>query len=151
MCVCVAAVQMATEEQIQAVKAGRELSTMDKIPNPSVPLPAHLAFVSLHPHPLTPHSHHTKKHVYSILAKIYIHAHIHMYCTTCLQRGVPLMRPPFPGPMRMPMRGPPLPVGVRPMLEGQPPLGFPGGHPGMIPQPHRFPLQHQPHMEAQVG
>ena len=37
---------MATEEQIQAVKAGRELSTMEKIPNPSVPLPAHLAFVS---------------------------------------------------------------------------------------------------------
>jgi E3 ubiquitin-protein ligase TTC3 len=38
--------QMATEEQIQAVKSGRELSTMEKIPNPSVPLPAHLAFVS---------------------------------------------------------------------------------------------------------
>ena len=46
VCVCVC-VQMATEEQIQAVRSGRELSSMEKIPNPSVPLPAHLAFVSV--------------------------------------------------------------------------------------------------------
>lgn len=68
-----------------------------------------------------------------------------------MQRGLPMMRPPFPGPMRMPMRGPPppVPMGVRPVMEGQSPVPFPtpGGHPGVMP-PH--PMQHppQPHVEV---
>ena len=62
-----------------------------------------------------------------------------------------MIRPPFPGPMRMPMRGPPpLSIGVRPMMDGQPPpMGFPGGHPGVIP-PHPMSLQQQPRMEVRT-
>ena len=68
-----------------------------------------------------------------------------------------MMRPPFAGPMRMPMRGPPLPMGVRPMMEGQPPpppMGFPGGHPGGHPgviPPHPMSLQQPPRMEVGIS
>lgn len=37
------------DDQIRQVKTGRELSSLDRVPNPAVPLPPHLAgFVSDH-------------------------------------------------------------------------------------------------------
>ena len=57
MKVALAAYQGAAEDQIRLVKSGRDLSSMERIPNPMVPMPPQLSMImmrgpGLYPHPV---------------------------------------------------------------------------------------------------